>query len=227
MKALVVDDCIDTRLKVKSALSPYVVFEAENLSCARGILKDTPDLDIIILDVGLPDGSGIDFCEELAISSVLERTPLLIISGHDQLGDRLAGLHAGADDYLTKPFHSSELRARVEAVLRRYSPKNDDIRIDEFVIEPSKLKVTKIVGGQSQELVLTPTEFKLFYTLIRHPEQVFTREELVKHIWSIGISIESRGIDSHICHLRSKLGSDGSKVQSVYGKGYKYASKHD
>jgi DNA-binding response OmpR family regulator len=221
LKVLVIDDCIDSRIKVKTALTPHIVIEADNIALARKMLKSN-DIDIIVLDVGLPDGSGIDFCEELNSAMIIDKTPLLIISAHTELGSRLAGLHAGADDYLTKPFHSSELRARVEAVMRRFNSKNDDIQIGPFFIEPAMLKVTCLSQSAKFEIVMTPTEFKLFNTLIRHPGQIFSRLELAQQVCSMGINIELRGIDSHICHLRNKLKDHSQSIESVYGKGYKF-----
>ncbi len=179
------------------------------------------DYDLLVLDLGLPDGDGVDLCRSVRDSGV--GLPILMLTARDGLSDKVAGLDAGADDYLTKPFAYPELAARVRALLRR--PKDAispilataDIKLD---------PAAHTVWRGAIMVPLTPREFSLLEYLLRHPDQVCRREDLLEHVWDANYDGLSNVVDVHIANLRRKLELPGSQdpIETVRGVGYRINS---
>lgn len=176
------------------------------------------EYDLVVLDLGLPDGDGVDFCRRFR--SLGSGTPILMLTARDELSDKVAGLDAGADDYLTKPFAYPELAARVRALLRRprdaASPvlTSGDIRLD---------PAAHTVWRGAIMIPLTPREFSLLDYLLRHPTQVCSRETLLEHVWDAHYDGLSNVVDVHIANLRRKLELVGrpDPIETVRGVGYR------
>lgn len=172
--------------------------------------------DLVILDLMLPGIDGLEVCRRIQRDRPI---PVLMLTARDTETDLVVGLAVGADDYLTKPFSSRELVARVHALLRRFERANtfttdDTLRIGDVLLELSTRRVIR--GG---ELVhLTPTEFDLIAHLAAHPGQVFTRSQLLAQVWGYQDSSGARTVDSHVRAVRRKLGTD--VVRTVHGVGY-------
>ena len=180
--------------------------------------------DLLLLDLSLPDASGLDVLREIREADGIDsrfdpRLPVIVLSGRSGDTDRVRGLDSGADDYLTKPFVYSELRARIGAVLRRHSyPQEGPIRIGDLVVDPHRYRVT--VGGRP--ISLSKKEFALLRVLAGEPARVFTKDELLRQIWGFRHLGTSRTLDSHACRLRHKLGVHGDRfVVNVWGIGYR------
>jgi len=169
--------------------------------------------DLLVLDVGLPDGSGLDVCRQVRAQAA---TPVLMLSAHGEEIDRVLGLELGADDYVTKPFSPRELVARVRAVLRRgTAPATAVLELGEVRLDRERRTVH--CGGTPVDL--TPTEFALLAHLIAHPARVFTREELLGSVWGYHAAGGTRTVDVHIAQLRAKLGPT-APLRTVRGVGY-------
>jgi DNA-binding response OmpR family regulator len=202
-------------------------FEMLVADCAEDALRlmaaHCPDLAII--DVGLPDGSGLDVVQRVRLADervdrIDPATPMIVVSGRASELDRLRGLRRGADDFVAKPFSYPELLERVRAVLRRSGPRtpHGQIRVGELAIDPASRTVT--LRGRSVEL--SQKEFTLLRTLAAEPTRVFTKEELLRDIWGFRSIGTTRTLDSHACRLRRKLGADGDLfVCNVWGVGYR------
>jgi DNA-binding response OmpR family regulator len=180
--------------------------------------------DLMLLDLGLPDAGGIDVLRQIRTANgAAERfdpeLPVIVLSGRSSEADRLRGFEAGADDYLSKPFHYPELRARVMAVLRRrIGRRHGPIRVGELVIDPVTRRVR--VGGRQVELA--NKEFVLLRTLASEPHRVFTKEELLRDVWGFRSMGRTRTLDSHASRLRRKLDPDGIRyVFNCWGVGYR------
>jgi DNA-binding response OmpR family regulator len=181
-----------------------------------------PDtIDVVILDVLLPGRNGIALCRDLRRDGMT--TPILLLTALDQTEDKVAGLDAGADDYLTKPFPMDELLARVRALGRRssrFDPNATEtrLRIGDMVMDLARHEVTR--GGLS--IHLTVREFALLEMLARHPNRVLTREQLTDHIWPDGTEAGSNVLDTYIHFLRDKLDRNGDHklIHTVRGVGY-------
>ncbi|HEU4979330.1 MAG TPA: response regulator transcription factor [Solirubrobacteraceae bacterium] len=223
---LVVEDDAATRTFLADNLTAdgYELLVAE--SAREGLrLLETKFPDLAVLDVGLPDGSGLDLVRRVrsadgVASRIDPSLPLLVISGRDGELDRLRGFERGCDDYVCKPFSYPELRSRVAALLRRASrrPGEGRLRVADLEIDPPSRAVT--LRGAPVEL--SQKEFALLRTLASDPTRVFTKEELLRTIWGFRSLGTTRTLDSHACRLRRKLELHGDRfVVNVWGVGYR------
>lgn len=219
MRILLVEDSGETRFLVQHALaSKHTVFEAANIQAARDCLvRET--FDLILLDINLPDGNGVDFCAELTNQSGFS-TPIVMLTAKSQISEKVLGLSSGADDYIVKPFDAAELLARVDARLRPKNPNQETLRLHGLEFSLDHQKAFLIEPDGKKELDLTPTEFRILLLFAKNPTKVFSRDEIVKHCWQDGLHIQRRGIDAHISHLRRKIASETMNIVGVYGKGY-------
>jgi len=179
--------------------------------------------DLIILDVMLPEKSGLDFCKSLRGDERLREIPVIMLSARGAETDKVLGLETGADDYVTKPFSVRELVARVRAHLRRKPPLEEKNKLvfGQLVIDRERLAVSWGEARQS----LTPKEFELLYFLASYPGRVFSREHLLDKIWGFDFPGGSRTVDVHIRYIRQKLGQlPGAPpfIETVRGAGYRF-----
>jgi len=184
----------------------------------RSIASEKPDL--IILDLMLPDADGLDVCKYFKKKDEYSAIPIIMLTAKGTEIDKILGLELGADDYVTKPFSPNELVARVKAVLRRPSQEREDERIEIgniLVIHPLKYEV--YVGGEKVSLTLS--EFKILHLLATKKGWVFTRDQILDHLWGEEKAVLDRTVDVHINHLREKLAKAARFIKNVRGVGYK------
>ncbi|MEJ5284611.1 MAG: response regulator transcription factor [Brevinematia bacterium] len=183
------------------------------------VSKQKPDL--AILDLMLPDIDGIEVCKFLKKDGELSKIPVIMLTAKSEEIDKIIGLEIGADDYITKPFSVNELKARIKAVLRRYSssdkPKEGLRQVDDYVIDFNKFEVTY----KGQKIQLTTVEFKIIDLLSQKRGWVYSREQIIDYLWGHEKYPTERTIDVHINNLRKKLGPLGEKIINVRGIGYK------
>lgn len=193
---------------------------SEDGSAAQRELDNTLP-DVILLDWMLPGQSGLALARKWRADSRTKAIPILMLTARGDEPDKVAGLDAGADDYITKPFSTQELLARIRAVLRRRLPEqaNDAVTIGELTLDAA----THRVSWRGRLLKLGPTEFKLLNYLMKHPERVHSRAQLLDKIWGDHVYIEERTVDVHVKRLREALGDAGSMVETVRGAGYRLA----
>ncbi len=175
--------------------------------------------DAILLDWMLPGQSGIALARHWRKQARTKSIPILMLTARSDELEKVAGLDAGADDYITKPFSTQEMLARIRAVLRRRAPEsvNDSVTIGALVLDAATYRIT----FQSQELKLGPTEFKLLHYLMKHAERVHSRSTLLDKVWGDHVFIEERTVDVHVKRLREALGSAGAMIETVRGAGYR------
>jgi len=175
--------------------------------------------DVILLDWMLPGQSGIELARRWRSDPRTKTTPILMLTARGDEPDKIAGLDAGADDYITKPFSTQELLARIRAVLRRRAPEqaSDVVTIGSLKLDGS----THRVSFNDQGIKLGPTEFKLLNYLMHHAERVHSRSQLLDRVWGDHVFIEERTVDVHVKRLREALGEAGSMVETVRGVGYR------
>ncbi|OOG40515.1 phosphate regulon transcriptional regulator PhoB [Polaromonas sp. A23] len=179
--------------------------------------------DVILLDWMLPGQSGLSLAKKWRSHARTKQVPILMITARGDEPDKIAGLDAGADDYITKPFSTQELLARIRAVLRRRAPEtvNDSVAVGALVLDAA----THRISFQNQELKLGPTEFKLLHYLMKHVERVHSRGQLLDKVWGDHVFIEERTVDVHVKRLREALGPAGSLVETVRGAGYRLTAR--
>ncbi|MDP3799432.1 MAG: phosphate regulon transcriptional regulator PhoB [Polaromonas sp.] len=175
--------------------------------------------DAILLDWMLPGQSGLALARHWRKQVRTKAIPILMLTARGDEPDKVAGLDAGADDYITKPFSTQELLARIRAVLRRRAPEsvNDSVTVGALVLDAG----THRISFQNQELKLGPTEFKLLHYLMKHAERVHSRSTLLDKVWGDHVFIEERTVDVHVKRLREALGAAGAMVETVRGAGYR------
>jgi DNA-binding response OmpR family regulator len=225
-RILVVED----EAYVREAIAQYLQAEGyEVVQAANGVdalkLAATHPPDLVVLDVMLPGMDGFEVASRLRSVSAV---PILIVTGRVDEADKLAGFSVGADDYITKPFRPRELVMRVQAILRRMDAGgvpaiilDDALRVGNLVIRPQRREVVR----DGTPLDLTAKEFDLLYFLASHPKQVFTRQQLLQHVWQYSYYGDSRTVTVHMRRLREKVELDPSRprhLRTVWGVGYKF-----
>lgn len=223
---LIVEDEAPIRDMLRMTLerSDFRVSEAGTVQDARlQIAAERPDL--VLLDWMLPGVSGIELARELRNDPLTKELPIIMLTARVEEDDRVRGLNIGADDYVTKPFSSSELVARVKAVLRRSLPGGEEevLQFEDLSIDAASQRVS----AGDQEIRLGPTEYRLLYFFMSHPERVYTREQVLDRVWGQGVYVEERTVDVHIRRLRKALAPYGYNrfVQTVRGTGYRFSNK--
>ncbi|MEI6767979.1 MAG: phosphate regulon transcriptional regulator PhoB [Betaproteobacteria bacterium] len=184
---------------------------------------DTILPDIILLDWMLPGQSGVTLAKRWRADPRVKSVPILMLTARSDESDKVSGLDAGADDYITKPFSTQELLARIRAVLRRRAPEQalDTVTVGDLTLDGATYRVT----FRGTALKVGPTEFKLLNYLMRHAERVHSRSQLLDKIWGDHVFIEERTVDVHVKRLRESLGSAGPMIETVRGAGYRFTSQ--
>lgn len=217
-KILIIEDDYDIRSANRTALEleDYQVIEADTLSKGRQIVEDSQP-DLIILDILLPDGNGLQYCEELRGKSGIR---ILILSALNTKSDLLAGLRAGGDDYMAKPYDMDELLLRVEALLRRGKLAGiEKPAIQLYGLEMNSISRRALLNGR--DLLLKPKEFALLEILVRSHGRTVPVKELYEKVWNMEVAGDVRTVKEHISRIRRKLGENSTlSIVSERGKGY-------
>ena len=222
-KILLIEDEPDIRktLEYNIAREGYDVITAPSLSEGRNHLNSST-FSLILLDLMLPDGSGLDLCREIKSDKEKTATPIIILTAKDDEVDKVVGFELGADDYVTKPFSVRELILRIKAVLKRGERKQENLEVQrqfgDLLIDVDSHEV--FVNDQS--ITLTALEFKLLRQLVDRRGRVQSRDQLLSDVWGYSADVTTRTVDTHIKRLREKLGSMGKYVQTIRGVGYKF-----
>lgn len=223
-KVLIVDDEWTMRNLIKMHLSEqYDILEASNgYEALTMVEEEKPDL--IILDVMMPEMNGWEVCENIRS---INQTPILMLTARNDVKDRVKGLEIGADDYLSKPFASEELTARVHALIRRSIMKEDQ-KIEKKVTSMGELVIDhelKEVLVRDTVVELTPKEFNLFELLVLNMKRVYSRDVLLDQIWGVNDVRETRTVDTHIKNIREKfrqVNLSFDPIKTVWGVGYRF-----
>lgn len=223
MKILIVEDEIDLLITINNYLvkEDFVCELADNLQKAKEKLS-IHEYDIILLDITLPDGNGLDLLD--SVKRYQLKAGVIIISAKNSLDDRIQGLDLGADDYLTKPFQLSELNSRIKAVLRRRQFNGTN------VIDYNELSVNtdgKSVTIDGKEITLTPKEYDLLLYFLINKNRVLTKEAIAEHLWADQVDLADNFdfIYTHLNNLRKKIKHAGGTdyIKTIYGMGYKFS----
>ncbi len=222
---LVVEDepAIQELVAVNLSYAGHKALRAADVDQARTLIRaELPD--VVILDWMLPGQSGLTLARELRADERTRDIPIIMLTARNDEEDKIAGLDAGADDYVVKPFSPRELLARIKAVLRRRAPQltDDVVVIADLKLDPATHRVTS--GVRTVEM--GPTEFRLLHFFMTHPERVHTRTQLLDHVWGDHVFVEERTVDVHIKRLRAALAVTGHDrhVETVRGTGYRFTA---
>lgn len=222
MRVLVVEDEARMASLIRQGLEEefYAVDVVGNGAEAVDWITSVP-YDLVVLDIMLPGMDGLTLCRK--IRSMVQRMPILMLTARDSLDDKITGLDSGADDYLVKPFAIQELTARLRALSRREGPsKSVELVVGDLALDTA----TKRARRGIQLIELTAKEYALLELLMRHPEQVMTRDQIIEHVWDVGFDAESKLIEVYVHSLRKKIddGFEVKLIQTVRGLGYRIGS---
>lgn len=224
-RILLVEDAPDTRALVARALADYRVESVGTLLDAERLLKQER-FDLMLLDIGLPDGDGLKFLSRQSAEPQERRVPTLVVSAHDDVPSKVMAFSLGVEDFVTKPFDPSELRARVRAKLRKHEEekaRGDVVTIGELTLNASEHRAERRdAQGRTRPVEFTAKEFQLLLFLAKRPETVVSRETILDGLWGRDANVVDRAIDTHISHIRRKLGSESRvSIKAVPGEGYR------
>jgi two-component system phosphate regulon response regulator PhoB len=179
--------------------------------------------DAILLDWMLPGQSGVALARRWRADARTKAIPILMLTARGDEPDKVAGLDAGADDYITKPFSTQELLARIRAVLRRRAPEKsaETVSLGALLLDGAAHRVS----WQGRPLKIGPTEYRLLHFLMKHPERVHSRQQLLDRVWGDHVFLEERTVDVHVKRLREALGEAGALVETVRGAGYRITAQ--
>jgi DNA-binding response OmpR family regulator len=222
---LYIEDNPEMAILVRDTLKSYHVFHAACLKEAEtALLQKT--FDLILLDLSLPDGDGLRYLAEKYSDQTLNlnKTPLFVLSAQNEISSKVMAFAMGVDDYIIKPFHQAELRARVDAKLRKHGDQTIEqevLLVGDLKLDLARQRATISQGPREEELQLTRLEFKLLTKFMKSTDRVFTREYLIESIWGDSTNITDRTVDTHIAHLRKKILASAVKIETVTGEGYR------
>lgn len=221
---LYIEDSPEVVVLVKESLKPHHIFHVTTLKEAESALQQK-QFDLILLDLSLPDGDGLRFLAERYPTTppTCNKTPLFVISAQSEVSSKVLAFAIGVDDYIQKPFHHAELKARVDAQLRKsheQSAQQEVVQLGNLKLDLAKQRVTLTGGGIEEELLLTRLEFKILTKFMKAPERVFSREVFIDSVWA-DANVTDRTVDTHIAHLRKKIRPATLKIETVTGEGYR------
>jgi len=223
---LIVEDESAVREMLRFTLlhNGFQVMEAADTTTAEKHITETPPT-LILLDWMLPGMSGVEFARSLKRRADTRDIPIIMLTARGEEDDKVQGLESGADDYVTKPFSTKELLARIRVILRRSAPTTSDeiIETGDLTLDPASHRVTT----QGTLVELGPTEFRLLHFFMTHLERVYSRGQLLDQVWGTNVYIEERTVDVHIRRLRKALEPSGcdAMLQTVRGAGYRFSAK--
>jgi DNA-binding response OmpR family regulator len=220
-RILVIEDDPRTRRILLQGLPPMGVEVHVEAQLAHGRSALASGFDLVILDLGLPDGEGLDLCRELRARQ--KDIPILILTARGTPEERIRGLDVGADDYLVKPFHLGELQARIRGVLRRSGRGFEERKLaaGELWLDPA----TRSAGVLDRALELKPREFELLLFFMSNPQRTWTREQLLERVWGAEFDGGARTVDLHVTRLRAAIETnprDPRYIETVWGVGYRF-----
>jgi two-component system phosphate regulon response regulator PhoB len=228
-RILIVDDEPAIRDMVAFALrkGDFAPVQAGDAREAQAAIADRiPDL--ILLDWMLPGTSGLELARRWRREALTREVPIIMLTARGEENDRVGGLEAGVDDYVVKPFSARELLARIRAVMRRAREDEEDgsVSAGALRIDGAAHRVFARIGGEEQPVAIGPTEYRLLHFFMTHPERVYSRTQLLDHVWGGSVYVEERTIDVHIRRLRKTLEPAGldAMVQTVRGAGYRFSA---
>jgi DNA-binding response OmpR family regulator len=223
---LCIDDSKEVQIIVKKTFTNSArILPAESLSEAQTQLKNN-QVDLILLDLSLPDGDGFEFFNKLNLDESLSKIPVIILTSKNQIQDKVMGFHLGAEDFIVKPFDPSELKVRVEARVKRHLlfKEHDSImQVGNLVINHLEQSVNIKENDSPEDITLTTTEFKILSYLAKHKDQVMSREQIISSAWKHGFNISDRTIDSHISRIRKKIATSNHNIIAIQSVGYKFS----
>lgn len=227
-KILLIEDNNDTQELVRHSLKGFCeLFIASTATQAYFNIENNL-YDLILLDINLPDGNGFEICHQLMTNEKTKSIPIIFLTAQNASEDIIKAYQLGAEDYIIKPFDPRVLKVKIEAKFKQAQNNFENskwIKKKELRLNTHTQKAYIDTNHHSEELNLTPTEYRLLYTFITHEDKILTRSILMNHVWNHETHVTDRVIDIHISSLRKKIGPIGPLIRTVYGSGYLFSTE--
>lgn len=227
-KILVVEDEKSHQLIIQKSLTGFYDFVIASSAAEARVHLRAGHFDVFLLDIMLGDGTGFEVLNEIRAYENFRVTPVLLLTVREDIKSKLLGFSMGGDDYIIKPAEPLELRARIDAKLRKLNEVKTQVsqslmHLGELVLDPERQAVWVAgQGGHNTALDLTPLEFRLLFYMGRNANEPLTREKILSHVWGDSTHVLNRSVDSYVAALRRKLGTYGKCIKSVHGVGYRF-----
>ncbi|MGE0764688.1 MAG: response regulator transcription factor [Bdellovibrionales bacterium] len=223
-KILVLEDMEENFLVISHALgSCYDFAWAKTLEEGKELFAQK--FDLALVDIALPDGDGFQFCYWIRSQKNQNQIPIIFVTASSSVESRIAGFSIGGDDYISRPFNPAELKARIDAKLRRSGEQSGAVVNFENISVDLKAQQVRILEGEHySDVPLTSIEFKILSLMLAEPNRVWPREEILDKVWGKNVYVYPRSVDTHVSKLRKKLGMKSEIIESVHGLGYKVIS---
>lgn len=223
MKTIVcIEDQPDYQEIFRRTLKDFTLVMCSTLKEAKDYFESDSPCDLVVIDVSLPDGDGIRFYSVHKDNFEGRGIPAIFLSSSTDIENKLTALRLGAEDYLCKPIHPVELKVRIQAKLERSERKKEEsnqVRIGDITIDLDRQQA--VCNGSGDTIDLTGLEFRLLLHFSRNMERVLSREQILDHVWGQKVAVQDRTVDTHVSHLRKKIGGLGLKIEPVQGLGYR------
>ena len=224
-KILMVEDSAEAGQFVQRIFGPTIQMDWVRTVGDAMRQLEAREYDLMILDAVLPDGDGFQLASVLQTEERFKAMPIIFVTAKNSVSDKVMAFSCGVEDYVSKPFDALELKARVEARLRKKDQRmkaSDIVFLSDVEINKRTQKVHININGVSEEIMLTPREFKILLLLASRPNVVVSRDEILKTVWGENIHVYTRSVDTHVSKLRKKLGEKADLIVSVHGAGYRF-----
>jgi DNA-binding response OmpR family regulator len=225
-RILCIEDSAEVQLLLKRSLAPYFEIRlAANLADGRKELA-SGSFDLLILDIGLPDGDGLRFCSELKTTFDHGEIPVFILTGSKSLQEKLLGFQLGIEDFIVKPFEPLEFKARIDSRLKKIADQRQQdlaIAIGNLRLNLASQRTSLVVNGQPENVDLSTTEFRILSFLVKNKERVKSREEIITAVWPTSLNLSDRTIDSHVSRIRKKLKNCDCMIEGIQNAGYRFS----
>ncbi len=226
MQILLVEDSLEVQTLIKGILGNRYEIQIASTAVEADRLARSRNFDLILLDVMLPDGDGFQICSRFQNDETLRNVPVIFLTAKDSVDDIIMGYKLGADDYIVKPFEPRIFRAKIEGKLQKSTHQAEGakwLKREGLHLNLHSQRAYLVEGENQKQIDLTPTEFRLLYTLIMSEEQILSREQLLDRVWTQETHVTDRVVDIHISSLRKKLLHLGHYIRTVYGTGYSFS----
>lgn len=222
-RILIIEDSLEIIRILKDALRSYDLYFVTTIREAKAQILQQSNFDLILLDIGLPDGDGLEFMAMIKSQKEEVLSPVIFLTSKNETSSVVMAFSLGADDYIIKPFNPFEFRARIEAKMKAISSRKVDtnlIILGDLKLNTLTLKVQIMKSNEIIDINLTPLEFRIISFFAKHEDQVFSRNQLINQIWGGEVNLNDRAIDTHMSNIRKKIKMSQYTLSSIYGAGY-------
>ncbi len=218
---LILEDSPTCQVIARESLKPLGKVKIATTCLEARNLLNAEKFDIVLIDMNLPDGNGFEFYGQILSDDLIPQTNVIFVTSDEDISKKVAAFSIGAGDYVTKPYSPLELRARVARFLNITSQETKFFdKTSGLSLDLSSYRASRKLGSKDFPLTLTPNEFKILHLLVRNPERIYSRDQIISLVWGSHVFISDRTIDTHISMIRKKISDLGKNIMSIRGEGY-------